>query len=229
MRKLWIIVIGVIAVVAVGGAALWYFALRSDAPERFTIEPTTPSSGSPSTTTPLTGSWTVGRSADGKPSEAGYRVSERFASGALDVDAVGRTTDVTGTMTATGTAVTAADITVNVATLKSDRSQRDNKLRTTGLETDRFPTATFTLTQPIELGAATGIVKTTATGTLTLHGVTKPVTIPIEATRTGEVITVVGAAPIVMADYGITPPSIAGFVSVADNGTLEMQVFFVRA
>ncbi len=54
-------------------------------------------------------------------------------------------------------------------------------------------------------------------------------TIPIEATRSGEVVTVVGAAPIVMADYGINPPSIPGFVSVADRGTLEMQVFFVRA
>jgi hypothetical protein len=32
----------------------------------------------------------------------------------------------------------------------------------------------------------------------------------------------------VMADYQINPPSIGGFVSVDDHGTVELQLTFVR-
>ena len=40
-----------------------------------------------------------------------------------------------------------------MTTLQSDESRRDERLRTDGLQTDQFPTATFTLTKPIEVGS----------------------------------------------------------------------------
>jgi hypothetical protein len=32
-----------------------------------------------------------------------------------------------------------------------------------------------------------------------------------------------------LADYGITPPDIGGFVSVADKGTVEFQLQFIKS
>ena len=133
-------------------------------------------------------------------------------------------------MTITGLAVTKVSVTADLTRLSSDKAQRDNKLRTQGLETGRFPAATFTLTSPIDLGAQpSGVVKSSAAGTLTLHGRTRNVTVAIEASRAGGRVVVVGNAPITFADYAIDPPSIPGFVAVANTGTMEFQLFFVRA
>ncbi|MFZ4516671.1 MAG: YceI family protein, partial [Acidimicrobiia bacterium] len=144
------------------------------------------------------------------------------------VEAVGRTNTVTGTMTIVGTRVATVSVTADLQALRSDETRRDNKLRTSGLETEKFPTATFALRSPIDLpGTSPANVETTATGTLTLHGVTKPVTVSLEATRSGDRIVVVGSAPIVLSDYGIDPPNIGGFVSVDNRGTMEFKVYFV--
>ena len=62
---------------------------------------------------------------------------------------------------------------------------RDNIIKSRGLETDAFPTATFELTQPVELpegiDTAGASVPFSATGNLTLHGVTKAVTLDFDA------------------------------------------------
>ena len=59
-----------------------------------------------------------------------------------------------------------------------------------GIETGTFPTATFRLTTPIELGAlpAEGeTISMTALGELTLHGQTKAVEVPLQARLSGGV------------------------------------------
>jgi polyisoprenoid-binding protein YceI len=71
-------------------------------------------------------------------------------------------------------------------------------------------------------------VKTIATGTLTLHGVTRDVAVPVQARWTADRIEVVGSLPIRFADYGIQTPNIGGFVTVEDQGTMEFQLFFQR-
>jgi hypothetical protein len=67
--------------------------------------------------------------------------------------AVGRTPKVTGSLTLAGSTVTAASITADLTVLVSDSAQRDDQLRRQAIQTDTFPTATFTLTQPIALGS----------------------------------------------------------------------------
>ena len=131
----------------------------------------------------VAGTWTVTTG-----TEAGYRVREQLAQFDAETDAVGRTNDVTGsiTLTSDGTTATLTEgtITVDTTTLTSDEDRRDNRLRSEGLQTDQFPTATFTLTQPVEVpaaalaGTATDI---TLVGDLNLHGVTKSVEIPAQA------------------------------------------------
>ncbi len=127
------------------------------------------------------------------------------------------------------------EVTADLTGLASDVDRRDESLTSRGLETDTFPEANFTLTEPIELGEvpATGEdISVTAVGDLTLHGVTQSVEVAIDARwsvdESGEEIEVVGSTAIVMADYDIDPPSVGGIVDVDDNGTMEFQLFFTR-
>ena len=103
---------------------------------------------------------------------------------------------------------------------------------TAGIETGTFPTATFTLTSPIELGTipADGQeIDVTATGNLTLHGVTKPVQLALKARLSGSIIEVAGSTPIVFSDYNIQKPNSFAVLSIADQGTMELQLFFTHA
>ena len=150
----------------------------------------------------------------------GYRVREEFASIGV-VDAVGRTNQVTGTVRVDGDRLVAATLEAQLDTLRSDESRRDNALRTRGIETDTFPTAQFRLSGPVTLSSKTAH----ATGRLTLHGVTQPIRVSVRGQRLADgQIEVVGSAPIAFDRFGIEPPSIAGFVTVRDRGTLEFRL-----
>ncbi len=182
----------------------------------------------------ISGTWkvdpSVGSFSDFSGSFVGYRVKEQLASiGAAT--AVGRTPDVTGTVTVNGTTITAADFSADLTSLQSDDPRRDGQLHQQALETDQFPTATFKLTQPIDLGKAPAsgeTVSATATGDLTLHGVTKSVQVPLQARVADGVVTIVGSLPIQFADFGINPPQSMMVLSVEDNGTLELQLQLTR-
>lgn len=141
-------------------------------------------------------------------------------------------------ITVEGTEVTGVTATVNMASLTSQDDQlpvavgnRDAAMKTTGLQTDTFPTATFTATRPIELeklpepGATMAFE---AVGNLDLHGVTREVTVPMTARWNGEVIDLTGSLEVRLADYDIAPPA-ANVVTVADAGTMELQLTFARA
>ena len=139
---------------------------------------------------------------------------------------------MTGSLTIAGTQVTAATITADLTSLKSNDDRRDGQLQHQGIETSSFPTAVFTLTSPIELTTlpADGQeVKVTASGNLQLHGVTKAVQIALTAKLSGSVIEVTGSLPIVWTDYGIQKPNSFTVVSIADQGTMELQLFFTHA
>ncbi len=179
----------------------------------------------------LAGTW---RASAG--STAGYRVREKLAELPAKSDAVGRSTAVTGTVKVehAGDALmaTEASFEVDVTKLVSDESRRDTRIRTDGLQTNRFPKATFVSTKPIVLpaAAATGqAVKATAEGDLTLHGVTKRVSIPLDVRVTGGKGELVGSLGFPMSDFNIVPPSIGGFVTVDPDATLEFKLVLEKA
>ncbi len=220
----------VVGVCVLGGLGFYWFFLRGDAPERARL----PSRAAATTIAPGAalgspdGRWQL---TPGEGIFVGYRVQEQFAGETITKTAVGRSIGVSGTMTISGGQVTAATIEADLTRLRSDQARRDDYIRTAGLETDTYRTATFTLTQPITLPtdvAAGQQVQVTAVGDLTLHGVTKQVEIPLQAQWDGTTIDLAGGVGIVMADYGMTPPS-NSIVSVAGDGELELQVSFTRA
>ncbi|HSO93552.1 MAG TPA: YceI family protein, partial [Candidatus Dormibacteraeota bacterium] len=101
-----------------------------------------------------------------------------------------------------------------------------------GLQSDRYPTATFKLTSPISLpsSASSGqLVQVSAAGDLTIHGSTQSVTIPTQARLSGSQIEVAGSITFPFSQFGMTPPNVGGFVSVQNNATMEFQLFFKRA
>jgi len=227
------IVGGALLLGAAGLGIIYFVVFAGSSPAKLALSSPTPStsaSNSPSGSASGAGTWTV---ASG--SQAGYRVREQLASLPAPSDAVGRTTAVTGSFTltqaASGDAVTAASFSVDVSTLTSDKAMRDRRIHQQGLQSDRYPTATFQLWSPIVLpagGASGQTIHVLATGALTIHGVTGTVTIPIDGRLSGSQIELVGSITFPFRDFGMTPPSIGGFVSVQDNATMEFQLVLTR-
>ena len=250
-RKLMYGAIALIALMA-GAFLLWILVLRDDAPTALdsgdldaalssttVAAVTVPESISESVpeTAPETVATTAAPAdagADGVWSAAadstlGYRVQEVL--GGIDVEGAGRTSDVTGSLTIAGNQATAAEFTVQMASITSDSDRRDGQFRSRIMSVDEFPTATFVLTAPIDFGAVPAegeSLTATATGDLTLRGVTRSVTFPVEAQLEGGRIGVLGSIPILFSDYSIPDPS-NGFAVVKDNGLLEFVLVFDRA
>jgi polyisoprenoid-binding protein YceI len=244
--------IGLIALGVVAGAGgLAYLFLRGAPPAAVGLPSGSPATGQPASsggTVPigtaagagtigpdgLAGSWTVdqtiGSFADFSSSFVGYRVNETLAENRANT-AVGRTPQVTGTLTLAGSQITAVDITADLTRLKSDDDRRDGRLREQAIETNAFPQATFHLSSPIDLGSvpADGATFTvTATGDLTLHGVTRQVSVPIEGRLSGDVVTVTGSIDILFSDYAIERPTSFLVLSIEDHGIMELQLHFRR-
>jgi polyisoprenoid-binding protein YceI len=230
-RRLILASVGAAALLAVVALGVGYFVVfAGSSPQKLGLSSPTasPSSSTSSSLEPtsVAGTWSV---ASG--SQAGYRVREQLAGLPAPSDAVGRTSSVHGTamIASSGSTATlaAASLTVDVNTLTSDRSMRDQRIHRMGLESDRYPTATFTLSAPVSLPADAGngqAFRLSATGALTIHGVTKTVTIPIDARLNGSQIELAGSITFPFSDFGMTPPSIGGFVSVQNNATMEFQL-----
>jgi polyisoprenoid-binding protein YceI len=158
-----------------------------------------------------------------------YRVTESI--NGFDTEGVGETNRITGTLTLAGSAATAADFTVDMTSFTSNESRRDNQFNGRIMSVTEFPSSRFVLTSPIEFGAvpSTGETLTaTATGELTLRGVTNPVTFDVTATLENGKVGVFGNIPVLFADYGIPNPSF-GTITTEDNGLLEFILVFERA
>ena len=229
-----------LAAVVVGGAFYW-FVLRDDPPPELSISAGTTGNGNGSSTKTTTGkapasldgTWVVFA---GRDTTAGFRIDESFASGLAGHTAVGRSDDVSGSMTVAGSEITKAKFTVDLTRLGfSDDipgmsvTNRANAMKGRGLQTDTFPDATFELTKPIDFGARPTegkVVNATATGDLTIHGVTKEVTFDVEAKLVGDTITVAtkDPVPVVLADYDIQKPTGGPIASIDDKGSFEFLV-----
>jgi polyisoprenoid-binding protein YceI len=175
------------------------------------------------------GTWRV---SDDGSSYVGYRVREQLAFLGSPNEAVGRSTAVTGTMTVAGDTVEAVRIQADLTRLTSDEDRRDNAIRQRGLESERFPTATLELAEPIELAATPAEgedVRGQGKGRLTVHGVTREVDLSVTGRWTGETIQVAGQLPVKMSDFQIEPPRFGPVVSIEDGLTVDFNLVFERA
>ncbi|QYG92233.1 YceI family protein [Iamia sp. SCSIO 61187] len=240
-----IIAIGAVVIVALVGAGVWWF-LRDDAPAEASlatavesVEEGTATTEASETTddgaSAVAGTWTVDTETGDFTYEsatgtfAGFRIDEELAA-IGSTTAVGRTDAVSGEVTIEGTTVTAASFEVDLTTITTETSMRDRVVQD-ALETEAFPSATFALTEPVELGeaAATGeAIEVVVAGELTIHGVTRPAEIAVEAQLVEGTVVLVATTEVTFADHDVEVPSSPAVLSVDDHGVLEAQILLVR-
>ena len=230
MQKRTIVAVSIVAGVlllgataAIAGPVIYRDVIVGEADDAPTVTaaptPTDPASTAAVDPADLSGEWAV---ADG--SFAGYRVDEVL--NGTNVTVTGRTDDVTGSLTVDELSLTEAEFTVDVASIATDSSSRDSYFRDNALRVSQLPTATFVLTDTVTATAqpVVGQVQTiSATGDLTIAGVTRSVTFDLEAVLNSTDGQVAGAIPITFADFGVEAPNL-GFVSVEPQGLVEFSL-----
>lgn len=165
---------------------------------------------------------------DPQASEASYHVGETFFRDNTFKVAVGVTHGIQGDVyvdRAHPDQSRIGTITINVNEFTSDSRHRDNAIRTNWLESNKYPTATFTPTSIEGLPktyAAGQTIPVKITGNLTVHNVTKPTTFTGMLKLSGETLTGTMQSTVLMKDFGFDPPSIM-MLQTQDKADLEFQ------
>ncbi len=162
---------------------------------------------------------------------AGFRVDEELTVG--EVTAVGRTGGVTGSLTIEDGTLVAAEVTVDMTTIESNDSRRESAIRG-AVRASVYPTATFVLTEPVQLDVAAlesgATLEVDAVGDLTVNGITNQVFFHLHPTIVEpDLGLVIGHAEIFWSDFGVTAPRAPIVVSVEDHGIVEFQLLVRRS
>ncbi|MCL6650103.1 MAG: YceI family protein [Chloroflexi bacterium] len=220
---------------ATGGAATGGTATGATATS--SAAPSTAPSGTATSSTATSGTATSGSTAgrvvlvvDPSQSQVSYTAHEQLVGHTLPNDAVGKTSAVSGqiVLDATGQPVASASkITVDLTTLQSDESRRDNYIKQNTLETSKYPQATFVPTSITGLSwplPTSGQAQFQLTGDLTVHGVTKTVTWQVTATFNQNTVQGTATTQVTFEDFGMQPPKVPVVLSVEDNLVLTANL-----
>ena len=169
---------------------------------------------------------------DSTSSTARYIVKEELRT-IGETEAIGETNAIIGAVSldANGIPMTCSRIDVDLRTLVSDESRRDNYLQGNTLETATYPLATFVLTSVEGMdGALVEGEETTVTliGELSLHGVTNVVAWETVVTLDGDTISGTAKTEFQMPDFDITPPNAGPVVSLEELVKLELDLTLTR-
>jgi polyisoprenoid-binding protein YceI len=165
--------------------------------------------------------------------EARYRVREQLAGFDLPKDAIGATRDIKGRIVigADGKVVKeGSKLIIELSSLKSDQSRRDNYLRRSTLETSKYPQAELVpvalegLLMPIAPGSSQTF---SVRGDLTVHGATRPTTWQVTARGEGNGVVGTATTAFTFKDFGLDQPRVPVVLSVADTIRLEYDFRFV--
>ncbi len=161
-------------------------------------------------------------------STANYVAQEELATiGANEV--VGTTNAIIGSILfdEDGMPLECSNFAVDMRTLVTDESKRDNFLRSNTLESDTFPFATFVVSsvEGLEDGLVEGeAVTAQLVGDLTLHGVTRTATWEAEFTLSDGSITGTATTTFVIADYEMEKPIVGPVTSIDDEIELNVEI-----
>jgi polyisoprenoid-binding protein YceI len=93
------------------------------------------------------------------------------------------------------------------------------------LDAHRFATVHFvSKTVKAAAGSGSGARDLTLVGDLTLHGVTRPLTLQVRVALKADTLEATGSTKLRQTDFGITPISKAGVVKVKDELTLDWRI-----
>ena len=180
----------------------------------------------------ITGTWMVDTTIgsfgidESTSSFVGFRIKEVLARGIGEVTAVGRTPELDGSIEFEKGFLSRTEIVADLTKLRTDRSMRDSKVQS-ALNTSTHPQAVFVLEESIPI-TDNGSIESTASGFLTVNGLTNPVKADFQAQLVGSIMTVVGTFEVNLSDYEVEAPSAPVVVSVEDTAIVEFQLFFVE-
>ncbi len=144
-----------------------------------------------------------------------------------------RTTALTGALSAAEAppAALAGSLSVDLRTLDTGIGLRNEHMKEQYLEVGKGAGFDTAMLSDVRLAGALPSSfqgRTTFTGELLLHGVTKTVTGPAEVRREGSSIRVEASFPVVLAEYGIPKPQYLG-VGVRDEVKVKVSLVAVPA
>ena len=161
---------------------------------------------------------------------ARYRVTEQLAGISFPNDAVGTTEAITGSIVVNpdGTFASGSKLTVDLRTLTSDQSMRDNYIQNRTLETAKFPMLEVVPKRAVGLPSPLPSGNQAQAGfqliaDVTLHGVTKETTWNVVATFGNALVGGRATTTVDFGSFGMTKPTLARLVSVEDKIHLEIE------
>lgn len=169
-------------------------------------------------------------------SSATYHAKQKTFVPGLSSSVNGTTHDVTGTIFFDPRNPSRSEvdkISVNVGSLDSGTSLRDQRLHREFLESGKFPTATLETTHlsglPTSPYADGKELKFKIVGNLTLHGVTKQVSFDATAKVSGNTLSGDAKTSVKLTDFGMTVPDLLNFVKVQNEVGIEMSLVATRS
>lgn len=185
-------------------------------------------SGAKATSTPLDGQWHVVEGKNPNITSVGFTFSE-ILPGDERVTS-GSTGYVTGEAEISDSTLNSAMIEVDMNELSTDRDVRDVNMKDKLFETSKFPTATFALTEPVDVSqlpedGTAGLID--VTGELTIKDHTELVDAQFQALRDGEMLIVSGEVEINREDFGVHSPDLIA-AKIAENGTVDIRLSFSK-
>lgn len=207
--------------------------LESSNVSKRTTQPVTAPSSSGTTTTTSSNARTF--NIVSSQTTASYSVYENLIfEGKQNNDAVGTTHSVTGNFkvhTGPSPTVEGMNIQVDLRTLQTDSTMRDNYVRRNALQTDMYPYATFVSisTQRLPSSYTDGqSVHFQLTGNMTMHGKTNKEVFDVQGKVVGNTITGTATTALYMTDFGIQPPNLAN-IAISQNKVVVTITFTANA
>ena len=164
-----------------------------------------------------------------KGSTARYIVREQLARWVSEKDVSGETQLVEGKIIISSEGKLIAKgsrFVVNVKSLKSDESKRDNYIKNNALESNKFPEAIFEINMMEGLNGplpTSGEVNLTLIGDMTIHGVTKEISWTLLANIENEDIKGIAKTSIEFDTFDIRKPSLPFILTLDDTLRLELD------
>ncbi|MGD8168947.1 YceI family protein [Herbiconiux sp. P16] len=157
-------------------------------------------------------------------STVGYRISSG------DDVVSGETSELSGVIMMSGDRLTDAEFMVDLSTLDSDHGRLDTLLQTLILA-GGGSTASFVLTEPVDLGDAIDAADDSEpaprtisiVGALTVRGITNPVTAEVSLAFEGDSGVMTGSIPVDLAAYGIEVPDL-GVLDLDDTAYIDVDL-----
>lgn len=174
--------------------------------------------------TDMNGTWNVIPGNTPNHSSAGFTFAE-ILPGEEKITS-GSTTDVSGSLEVSNDTLNSGLITVDMTHITTDQEKRDINVRMKLLYTDEFPTATFSITDPVDLSSIPedgSISQIVIPGELTVHGITKEVSPTFDVLRTGERVIVASDIAINRLDYDVETPDFVA-AKIDENGEINVRL-----